>query len=81
MKWIQLGAGEVALVEGVLQVDCDKLRAGHVTTVLLSDWLQVVETLYWLVVSWAPVSCVHTYHLSYRSPAGFMQEKKWLEWP
>ena len=38
-------------------------------TVLRSDWLQVVETLYWLVVSWAPVPCVHTYHLSYRSPA------------
>ena len=39
MKWIQLGAGEVALVEGVLQVACDWWRAGHVTTVLPSDWL------------------------------------------
>ena len=39
MKWSQLGAGEVALVEGVLQVRCDWWRAGHVTTVLPSDWL------------------------------------------
>ena len=39
MKWIQLGAGEVALVEGVLQVGYDWWRAGHLTTVLPSDWL------------------------------------------
>ena len=39
MKWSQLGAGEVALVEGVLQVRCDWWRASHVTTVLPSDWL------------------------------------------
>ena len=39
MKWSQLGAGEVALVEGVLQVRCDWWRAGHLTTVLPSDWL------------------------------------------
>ena len=62
------------------------VEGGHVTPVPTSDWLQVVETLYWLVVSWAPVSCVHTYHLSYRSPLTsrrvlFMQEKKWLEKP
>ena len=58
----------------------ENAASGLVITVLLFDWLQVVETLYWLVVSWAPVPCVHTYHLSYRSPAeGFMQEKKWLE--